>query len=111
MKRVSFEDAYKYLRIKKDLLKNTYSFFSLHGHPSYLALIQFHDAFKRESRADLTIMAPHATQCVLAFMSIFIVDYMKLVPEIKAMYDKLEEPRRFAIGMYEDAMRGEKKFQ
>jgi len=44
MKRVSFEDAYKYLRIKKDLLKNTYSFFSLHGHPSYLALIQFHDA-------------------------------------------------------------------
>lgn len=111
MKRVSFEDAYKYLRIKKDHLKNTYSFFSLHGHPSYLALIQFHDAFKRESRADLTIMAPHATQCVLAFMSIFIVDYMKLVPEIKAMYDKLEEPRRFAIGMYEDAIRGEKKFQ
>ena len=111
MKRVSFEDAYKLLRIKNDLLENTYSFFSLHGHPSYLALIQFQDAFKNDYRADLTIMAPHATQCVLAFMSIFIVDYMKLVPEIKAMYDKLEEPRRFAIGMYEDAMRGEKKFQ
>ena len=31
--------------------------------------------------------------------------------EAKSMYDKLEEPRRFAIGMYEDAMRGEKKFQ
>ena len=56
-------------------------------------------------------MAKHATQCVLAFMSIYIVDYMKLVPEIKTMYDKLEEPRRFAIGMYEDAMRGEKKFK
>lgn len=111
MKRVSFEDAYKYLRIKKDLLKNTYSFFSLHGHPSYLALIQFQDAFKSENRADLTIMAPHATRCVLAFMSIFIVDYMNLVPEIKTIYDKLEEPRRFAIGMYEDAMRGEKKFK
>lgn len=108
---VSFEDASKYLRIKKDILKNTYSFFSLHGHPSYLALIQFQDAFKSENRADLTIMAPHATQCVLAFMSIFIIDYMNLVPEIKAIYDKLEEPRRFAIGMYEDAMRGEKKFQ
>lgn len=111
MKRVSFEDAYKLLRIKNDLLENTYSFFSLHGHPSYLALIQFKDAFKNDYRADLTIMAPHATQCVLAFMSIFIVDYMKLVPEIKVMYDKLEEPRRFAIGMYEDAMRGEKKFK
>ena len=73
MKRVSFEDAYKLLRIKNDLLENTYSFFSLHGHPSYLALIQFQDAFKNDYRADLTIMAPHATQCVLAFMSIFIV--------------------------------------
>ena len=44
-------------------------------------------------------------------MSIFIIDYMKLNPEVKTMYDKLEEPRRFAIGMYEDAMRGEKKFK
>ena len=85
--------------------------FSLHGHPSYVSIFQFRDAFKNDNRADTSIMAPHATQCVLAFMSIFIVDYMKLVPEIKSMYDKLEEPRRFAIGMYEDAMRGEKKFK
>ena len=56
-------------------------------------------------------MAKHATQCILSFMSIFIVDYMKLNPEVKTAYDKLEEPRRFAIGMYEDAMRGEKKFK
>ena len=56
------------------------------------------------------MMAQHATQCAPSFMSIFIVDYMKLNPEVKAMYDKMELPRRFAIGMYEDAMRGEHKF-
>ena len=84
--------------------------YSLHGHPSYLSLIQFRDAFKDEYRADID-MSKHATQCIISFMSIFIVDYMKLNSEVKTMYDKLEEPRRFTIGMYEDAMRGEKKFQ
>ena len=108
---VSYDDADKLLRIKNNMLKGTYSYFSLHGHPSYVSILQFRDAFKDDSRIDMSLMAPHATQCVLAFLSIFIVDYMSLVPEIKVMYDKLEEPRRFAIGMYEDAMRGEKKFQ
>jgi len=108
---VNYDDADKLLRIKNNMLKGTYSYFSLHGHPSYVSIFQFRDAFNNDSRADISHMAPHATQCVLAFMSFFIVDYMKLVPEIKTMFDKFEEPRRFAIGMYEDAMRGEKKFK
>ena len=110
MEFIQYEKAYTLLNVKENLFNSLYSFFSLHGHPSYLSLIQFRDAFTDEYRADMD-MAKHATQCVLAFMSIYIVDYMKLVPEIKTMYDKLEEPRRFAIGMYEDAMRGEKKFK
>ncbi len=110
MEFIQYEKAYTLLNVKENLFNSLYSFFSLHGHPSYLSLIQFRDAFKDEYRVDMD-MAKHATQCVLAFMSIYIVDYMKLVPEIKTMYDKLEEPRRFAIGMYEDAMRGEKKFK
>lgn len=108
---VNYDDADKLLRIKNNMLKGTYSYLSLHGHPSYVSIFQFRDAFNNDSRADISLMAPHATQCVLAFMSFFIVDYMKLVPEIKTMFDKFEEPRRFAIGMYEDAMRGEKKFK
>ena len=108
---VNYDDADKLLRIKNNMLKGTYSYFSLHGHPSYVSIFQFRDAFNNDSRADISLMAPHATQCVLAFMSFFIVDYMKIVPEIKTMFDKFEEPRRFAIGMYEDAMRGEKKFK
>lgn len=107
---IKYENAYTLLNVKENLFNSIYSFFSLHGHPSYLSLIQFRDAFKDDYRADI-YMAKHATQCVLSFMSIFIVDYMKINPDIKTMYDKLEEPRRFAIGMYEDAMRGEKKFQ
>ena len=107
---IHYEDAYKLLNVKENLFNNIYSLFSIHGHPSYLSLIQFRDAFIDEYRADKD-MAKHATQCILSFMSIFIVDYMKLNTEVKDMYDKLEKPRKFAIGMYEDAMRGENKFK
>ena len=107
---VKFENAHTLLKVKENLFNSIYSFFSLHGHPSYLSLIQFRDAFKKDYRADIDMAKP-ATRFILSFMSIFIVDYMKLNPEAKTVYDKLEEPRRFAIGMYEDAMRGEKKFK
>ena len=110
MEVVKFDNAHTLLKVKENLFNSIYSFFSLHGHPSYLSLTQFRDAFKDEYRADID-MSIHATQCILSFMSIFIVDYMKLNPKTKIVYDKLEEPRRFAIGMYEDAMRGEKKFK
>ena len=90
---IQFEHAHPLLKIKENLFDSIYSFFSLHGHPSYLSLIQFRDAFKDEYRADMD-MAKHATRCILSFMSIFIVDYMKLNSEVKAMYDRLEEPRR-----------------
>lgn len=107
---INFENAHSLLKVKGNLFDHMYSFFSLHGHPSYLSLIQFQDAYKNDCRADIN-MAKHATQCILSFLSIFIVDYMKLNPEVKTMYDKLEWPRRFAIGMYEDAMRDEDKFK
>lgn len=110
LKFVQFEDAYTYLKIREDMFAHQYSFFSLHGHPSFLSICQFRDAFKNEFRAD-AMMAKHTTQCALTYLSIFIVDYMKLNPEVKSMYDKVELPRRFAIGMYEDAMRGEHKFK
>lgn len=110
IERVDYDKSYALLNVKENLFNNIYSFFSLHGHPSFLSLIQFKDAFKNEYRADI-YMAKHATQCILSFMSIFIIDYMKLNPNAKTLYDNLDEPRRFAIGMYEDAMRGENKFK
>lgn len=84
LKFVQFEDAYTYLKLRKDMFEQQYSFFSLHGHPSFLSICQFRDAFKNEFRAD-AMMAKHTTQCALTFLSIFIVDYMKLNPEVKAL--------------------------
>ena len=109
LKLFQYEDAYKVIRVKEELLHSIYSFFSLHEHPSFLSICQFRDAFKNEFRADW-MMAEHATQCAISFMSIFIVDFMNVNSGGKAKYDQMKEPIRFAIGMYEDAMRGEGKF-
>lgn len=108
--RVNFDKAYELLRIRKDIFEKQYSFFSLQGHPSYLALIQFRDAFKGQN-PKFREFAKFATQCVLACMSIFIVDYMKMFPIAKTLYDNLGKITRFAIGMYEDALRDEHKFK
>lgn len=110
MQFVEFDKAHKLLNLKEDIYKGMYSFESLQSHPSYLFLCQFRDAFKHEYRAD-RFMAKHVTQCILSYMSFMIVDYMKLKPEVQALFDKMELPRRFAIGMYEDAMRGEGKYK
>lgn len=103
----NYIDAYKLLKIKHDFFQNYYSYFSLQSHPTYIALIQFRDTFGVEHYEDISIMIQHASQCVLAFMSIFIVDYMKLDVNIKAMYDNLDEVKRYAIGMYEEILRKE----
>lgn len=110
MEFIEYDKAHRLLNVKEGIFDSIYSHLSLHGHPSYLSLIKFHESFKPDSRQDLH-MAYFATQSILSFMSIFIIDYMKINPTAKELYDKLEEPRRFAIGMYEYGMREEKKFQ
>lgn len=109
LKGIKYEESFFLLNPQGDILKPLYPLFSLHCHPSYLSLLQFEDAYSEDKRTDIEL-SQYATQCMLAFMSIFIIDYMKINLKVKAIYDSLEESRRFAIGMYEDAMRGENKF-
>lgn len=101
---IKYETAYKVIRVKEELFNSLYSFFSLHGHPSFLSICQYREAFVPEHREDV-MMAKFATECTLSFMSIFIVDYMKLNPLVKRMYDKLELARQCIIGKYEYMMR------
>jgi hypothetical protein len=110
LERVDYGNAYKLLGVKENVFFGTYSFQSLQCHPSYLYLIQFHDAYRENVREDIQ-MAKTATQFILAYMSFYIVDYMKLNTAVKELYDNLDETRRFAIGMFEDAIRKEGKFK
>ena len=108
LKSISFEDAYKYLNFDEKSFYGSYSFFSLHGHPSYLTLIQFRDAFVGEERADL-LMAKTAAHYVLSFMSIFILDFMKIDEEMKGIFDSLEKSKREFICFFEKLFRNKNK--
>jgi hypothetical protein len=100
---VDYQYAYKLLNIKEYIFNNLYAFFSLHGHPSFISLIQFKDAYGNE-REDIN-MAIFATQSIISFLSILIIDYMKINENVRCLYDKLDEETRFALGLYEDIFR------
>lgn len=103
IKFVDYQCAYKLLNIKEEIFNNLYAFFSLHGHPSYISLIQFKDAYGKE-REDIN-MAIFATQSIVSLLSILIIDYMKINENVRCLYDKLDEETRFALGLYEDIFR------
>lgn len=44
----------------------------------------------------IRVKSERLNQKIVRYDSVFIVDYMKLNPEVKAMYDNIELPRRFA---------------
>ena len=88
IKFVDYQCAYKLLNIKEEIFNNLYAFFSLHGHPSYISLIQFKDAYGKE-REDIN-MAIFATQSIVSLLSILIIDYMKINENVRCLYDKLE---------------------
>ncbi len=105
MELIQYDQAHTLLNVKEGVFDAIYSHFSLHGHPSYLSLSQFRDAFMEGYREDVD-NAKFVTYGVLSFMSIFILDYMKINPLSKDLYDRLEEPRKLAIGFYGNVMRG-----
>lgn len=86
-----------------DFIIYTRAFISLHGHPSFISLIQFKDAYGKE-REDIN-MAIFATQSIVSLLSILIIDYMKINENVRCLYDKLDEETRFALGLYEDIFR------
>jgi hypothetical protein len=107
---VNFESAYTLLNVREDLFHGMYAYKSLQAHPSYLFLCQFRDAYRDNCEASVG-MAKFAAQCVLTYMSIFIIDYMKLNAEVNDWFNPQDLTRRFVVGMYEDIMRVEGKYK
>lgn len=103
--KVNFEDAYKYFGVKDNPYHGVYSYQSLYAHPSYLFLCQFREAYKDNCQGSVDL-AKFTTQCVLSYVSIFIIDFIKLNSELQNWFNNQDSNRQFLIGLYEDAMRG-----
>lgn len=90
--------------MKKNCIDNLYSYLCLNAHPSYPSIMQFRDAFAKNN-PEFIRMALFATQTFIIFLSVFIVDYMKMFPVIIEDFKRLSEETQMILTVYNDTFR------
>lgn len=93
--------------MKNGGIDNLYTYFCLHAHPSYPSIMQFRDAFAK-SKPEFINMAIFASQTFLIFLSVFLVDYMRLFPSIVEEFKKLDADTQKLLIAYNDFFREDK---
>ncbi len=100
--RVGWDDVRNYCRLNTDTLYGVYRYACNMAHPSYLGLIQFHDAYKEGAIGELN---ETAVMQMIAIMSVYIMDFMEEYSEAKRVYDELDEESQFVVRMYSECFR------
>lgn len=83
LKKLRWKDFTDKFGMKKNCIDNLYTYFCLHSHPSYVSIMQFRDAFAKDN-PEYVNMALFAAQIFLIFLSVFLVDYMRMFPSVLA---------------------------
>lgn len=99
---VGWDEVRSFCRLSTDTLHGMYKYACNMAHPSYLGLIQFHNAYKEgviEDLIDTAIMQ------MIGIMSVFMMDFLKTFPEAKHVYDNLDEETKFMVRMYSEDFR------
>lgn len=99
---VGWDNVRDYCRLNTDALHGVYKYACNMAHPSYLGLIQFHEAYKEGAIGDLN---DTAVMQMIAIMSVYIMDFMEEYPEVKKVYDGLDDESKFVIRMYSEGFR------
>lgn len=89
------------------LIGDIYTYFCLNAHPSYISLMQYRDAFSIK-KPEFVHLALMAVRYALFFMSIFLVDYIKLFPQIKDTFKSLPEKQQALLEFFHILIRGKK---
>ena len=99
---VGWDEVRDYCRLSTDTLHGMYKYACNMAHPSYLGLIQFHDAYKEgaiESLNETAIIQ------MISVMSVFMMDYLKAFPEAAHVYQDADEETKFVVRMYSEGFR------
>lgn len=107
IKKLGWRDFADKFGMKNNCVSNLYTFFCLHAHPSYPSIMQFRDAFAKNNPEFLN-MALFASQTFLIFLSVFLVDYMRLFPTIVEDFKKLDADTQKLLIAYNDFFREDK---
>lgn len=99
---VGWDKVRDYCRLNTDALYGVYRYACNMAHPSYLGLIQFHEAYKEDAIGDLN---DTAVMQMIAIMSVYILDFIEAYPEVKYVYDELDKESKFMVRLYSEAFR------
>ena len=101
-----WDDCRKYFGMDKPIYDDMYRYFSLHSHPSIIAIRQFEMAFQRKN-PEFVKLAKLAVRYAVSITSIFIADYLKKYPNSKSNFDILPPYKQMLIDYYNCLTRGE----
>jgi hypothetical protein len=90
--------------IQQKMFDNAYTYLSLYAHPSYVAVFQFRDLFKKDE--DFLGTTNFNLKYFFALSSIFIADYIKLFPNALKTFEKLPLKDQIIINYYVKFFRG-----
>ena len=99
---VSWDEVRKYSRLSTDALYGIYKYACNMTHPSYLGLIQFHDAYKE---GGVEIINITAVVQMIGILSLFIMDYLEEFQEYRYVYMNLDEQSKYMIRAYYECFR------
>lgn len=99
---VGWDQVREYCLLNTDALHGVYRYACNMAHPSYLGLIQFHEAFKEGTIDELN---DTAIMQMIAIMSVYIMDFLEVYPEAKHVYDELDDESQFMVRMYSECFR------
>ena len=99
---VGWDKVRDYCRLSTDALHGVYKYACNMAHPSYLGLLQFHDAYKDGAISELN---DTAVMQMIAIMSVYIMDFMEEFPEVKHVYDRMDDESQFMVRMYSECFR------
>lgn len=101
-----FQDAVKLTGVKDKVMANMYTYLSLNAHPSNVAVFQFAEMFFAE-RPEYFELAKFNLDLGYMLLSIFVADYIKIFPEIKAVFESLDIVQQNLINFFNFIVRGE----
>ena len=99
---VGWDQVRDYIGLDSDILHGLYKYACNMAHPSYLSVIQFKEAYKGNAMNNLK---ETAIMQFTAIMSVYIGDFLSAFPEVRHVYDELDEESKFMVDMYKDGFR------
>lgn len=102
---VEWENAYRQIGIKEEVMKDMYNFLSAHAHPTAISLRQFRDSFLLNDPHFIEA-ACMASKTMAMLLSIYMVDFCMKFAFAKEEFDKIEEYIQWLIDKNNVTFRG-----